>query len=44
MIPAIEERANELKWLCVRYGVQRLDLFGSVSTGRYDPEESDLDF
>ena len=44
MIPAIEKRADELKRLCIRYGVQRLDLFGSVSTGRDNPDESDLDF
>ena len=44
MIPAIEERADELKRLCIRYGVQRLALFGSVSTGRDNPDESDLDF
>ena len=44
MIPAIEERADELKRLCLQYGVRRLDLFGSAATGPYDPEESDLDF
>ena len=44
MIPVIEERADELKGLCIRYGVHRLDLFGSASTGQYDPNENDLDF
>lgn len=44
MIPAVEERADELRRLCLAYGVRRLDLFGSASTGLYDPEESDLDF
>ena len=44
MIPPIDEQADELRRLCVRYGVQRLDLFGSVSTGRHDPEGSDFDF
>ena len=44
MIPTIEERADELKRLCLAYGVRRLDLFGSASTGLYDPDESDLDF
>ena len=44
MIPTIEERADELKRLCLTYGVRRLDLFGSASTGLYDPDESDLDF
>ena len=40
----IEERADELKRLCLQYGVQRLDVFGSAATGRHDPDASDLDF
>ena len=44
MIPAVEERADELKRLCLIHGVRRLDLFGSASAGRYDPDWSDLDF
>ena len=44
MILTIEERAEELRRLCLNYGVRRLDLFGSAATGRYDPEKSDLDF
>lgn len=34
----------EIEQLCRRYGVRRLDLFGSAATGRYRPGESDLDF
>ncbi len=44
MIPVIQGQEDELRRLCVRYDVQRLDLFGSAATGRYDPDESDLDF
>ncbi len=44
MIPAVEEPADDLRRLCQRYDVQRLDLFGSASTGSDDPHESDLDF
>ena len=44
MIRAIEEWADELKRICLVYRVRRLDLFGSASTGRYDPGRSDLDF
>ena len=44
MIPAVGERADELERLCLIYGVRRLDLFGSASTGLYNPDESDLDF
>jgi len=36
-LPAIAE-------LCRRFGVRRLDLFGSAATGRFDPQRSDLDF
>jgi predicted nucleotidyltransferase len=36
-LPAITE-------LCRRFGVRRLDLFGSAATGRFDPGRSDLDF
>ena len=44
MIPVIEERSDELKRLCLIHGVRRLDVFGSASTDRFDPDESDLDF
>lgn len=33
-----------LSALCRRFGVRRLDLFGSAATGRFDPDRSDLDF
>ena len=44
MDAAIAERSAELEQLCRRYGVLRLDLFGSAATDQYRPEESDLDF
>jgi predicted nucleotidyltransferase len=44
MIPDVAERADELKGLCLRYRVSRLELFGSVATDQYHPAESDLDF
>ena len=44
MNSVIEERNAELKQLCLRHHVTRLDLFGSAATGRYHAEESDLDF
>ena len=44
MIPTVEERTDGLKRLCIRFGVQRLDLFGSASTDEYDSGVSDLDF
>ncbi len=44
MIPAVAEHAAELESICQRYSVARLDLFGSAATGKYRPEDSDLDF
>lgn len=44
MIPAVEEKADDLKRLCIRYGVERLDLFGSASTDQDDLGVNDLDF
>ena len=36
--------APVLAALCRRFFVQRLELFGSAATGRFDPVRSDLDF
>ncbi len=43
MIPAIEDRGEELRRLCVRYKVQRLDLFGSATTRKNSSKVNDLD-
>jgi predicted nucleotidyltransferase len=40
----IEANLPALRELCRRFGVRRLDLFGSAATGRFDPSRSDLDF
>lgn len=40
----VKEHRNELEALCRRYGVLRLDLFGSAATGQDRFGESDLDF
>ena len=44
MIELIEQRRSAIAELCRRYGVQRLDVFGSAVSGRFDPKTSDLDF
>ena len=45
MIASLEARRAELRELCLRYRVRRLDVFGSAATGRgFDPQSSDLDF
>jgi uncharacterized protein len=38
---AVEDPA--LAAMCRRFNVRRLDLFGSATTGRFDPAHSDLD-
>jgi predicted nucleotidyltransferase len=40
----VEANLPALRALCNRFGVRRLDLFGSAATGRFDPARSDLDF
>lgn len=44
MAPFLNAHADELSKLCVRFGVARLDVFGSAAAGRFDPRTSDLDF
>jgi hypothetical protein len=44
MHPVLENHRVELAELCRRFGVRRLDVFGSASTGAFDPARSDLDF
>jgi predicted nucleotidyltransferase len=43
LLPLIAERTEEIAALCRRYGVLRLDLFGSAATGAFG-DDSDLDF
>src|SRR5260370_40371754 len=40
----VEANLPALRTLCQRFGVRRLDLFGSAVTGRFDSARSDLDF
>jgi uncharacterized protein len=44
MNPEITKHKAELEDLCRRFGVRRLELFGSAAVGNYRPGESDLDF
>ena len=43
MIPEIAERRADLEGLCRRFGVRRLEVFGSAATGEFRAEDSDLD-
>ena len=44
MHPNIEERLPQLRELCRRHHVSRLELFGSANTAHFDLSRSDLDF
>jgi len=45
MIASVKEKREQLAELCRRYGVRKLELFGSAATAdEFDPEHSDLDF
>src|SRR5882724_6752005 len=43
MINEIALHREELRALCRRFHVRRLDLFGSAARGDFDPERSDID-
>jgi len=40
----LESRRSEIESLCRLYGVKRLRVFGSATTGAWDPATSDFDF
>jgi len=44
MIADIALHREELRELCRRFHVRRLDVFGSAARGDFDPARSDLDF
>jgi predicted nucleotidyltransferase len=44
MSPAIAQHRKEIEALCRRYGVRRLELFGSAAVGQDQPGASDFDF
>lgn len=44
MIAVLEERRDDVVALCRRFGVRRLDVFGSAVSGKFDSARSDVDF
>jgi predicted nucleotidyltransferase len=44
MTTLIEQNQRAIADLCRRFGVRKLELFGSAATGAFDPARSDLDF
>jgi hypothetical protein len=43
MVMMLEKKRASITELCVRYGVSRLDVFGSALRDDFQPGESDLD-
>jgi predicted nucleotidyltransferase len=44
MLTIMQENKAGLADLCRRFGIQRLELFGSACTSEFDPNLSDIDF
>jgi predicted nucleotidyltransferase len=44
MVSVLDSHLAEIPDLCRRYGVVRLELFGSAASAAFDPQRSDLDF
>lgn len=40
----VERHLEAIRALCQEFGVARLEAFGSVATGAFDPDRSDIDF
>jgi hypothetical protein len=44
MASVLDAHLADIPQLCRRYGVSRLELFGSATSDAFDPQRSDLDF
>jgi uncharacterized protein len=44
MAPVVENHREEIARLCRKYGVRKLELFGSAARGDFDEATSDVDF
>lgn len=44
MIPVVDVHRSAIAQLCTRYGVHRLDVFGSALRADFNPATSDIDF
>ncbi len=44
MAPLITKHLDDIRSICRDYGVARLEVFGSVVSGEFDPASSDADF
>jgi len=43
MISLISDNLDQIAAICREYRIRKLDLFGSASSGAFDPETSDVD-
>ncbi|GIV18104.1 MAG: hypothetical protein KatS3mg022_3539 [Armatimonadota bacterium] len=43
-VPEVMRFVEDIRHLCRRFGVAKLELFGSAATGNFDPARSDVDF
>src|SRR6185437_14941478 len=43
MRPLIDDHLEEIGRLCRRYGVRKLEVFGSILRSDFDPQRSDVD-
>ena len=44
MLPILTAQRETMNNLCRRFGVERLEVFGSAAGADFDPDHSDLDF
>lgn len=44
MITLLMDNKMAVRELCARFGVERLEVFGSAATGQFNAETSDIDF
>ena len=44
MIEVVKQHRSELVSLCLKYGIAKLDVFGSAAIGNFVPGKSDVDF
>ncbi len=44
MLPIVTAQREAIEDVCRRFGVERLEVFGSATRAGFDPERSDLDF
>lgn len=42
--PLVAEHLNEIREISEKYGIDKLEIFGSAMTEAFDPERSDVDF